>query len=375
MTRERLLDDLHQAYRDARRHKGRRIYVVRFEERLEQNLEQLCDELLSRTYKPAPATCFIITEPKKREVFAADFRDRIVHHLYYNYTHELYERTFIADSYSCIKRRGTLYGVKRLYAHIRKESQNYSVPCYVLQMDICGYFMHINRKRLLQHCLSTLDAMQWRRVSRHRRECWAEVMDVDFVRYLTEEIVLLNPVADCRVKGNKVDWHDLPNDKSLFCTDADCGLPIGNLTSQLFSNIYLNLLDQYAKRVLGCRRYGRYVDDFYVVSADREFLEEAIGRFRQFLAEHLELTLHEGKTKIVSVWHGVAFLGYYLKPHRYYVSRALVARIRQRMADLSREPQRRVHQTIMSYKGILSHGRNHRLTEMVFRCAVLYSSS
>ncbi len=105
-----------------------------FEADWENNLEVLCDEPYTRTYFPKPSTCFIITDPKKREVFAADFRDRIVHHLYYNYTHTLYERTFIADSYSCIKGRGTHYGIERLQKHIRKESQGYTVPCYAMSI-------------------------------------------------------------------------------------------------------------------------------------------------------------------------------------------------------------------------------------------------
>lgn len=107
LTRERLLADLRQAYFDARRHKRNKPYQQRFERNWEGNLEVLCDELLERRYRPRPSSCFIITDPKQREVFAADFRDRIVHHLYYNYAHTLFERTFIADTYSCIRGRGT----------------------------------------------------------------------------------------------------------------------------------------------------------------------------------------------------------------------------------------------------------------------------
>lgn len=140
LTYKQLLADLHTAYLDAKRQKGNKRYVQSYEKSLEVNLQVLGRELWSRTYKPRPSTCFIITDPKIREVFAADFRDRIVHHLYYNYTHELFERTFIQDSYSCIPGRGTLYGVERLEKHIRQESQNYQKPCYVLKMDIKGYF-------------------------------------------------------------------------------------------------------------------------------------------------------------------------------------------------------------------------------------------
>ncbi|MBP3354007.1 MAG: RNA-directed DNA polymerase, partial [Bacteroidales bacterium] len=97
LTKEQLLADLYQAYYAARKHKRNKPYQLRFEANLDNNLKELCDELYNRRYKARPSTCFIISDPKKREVFAADFRDRIVHHLYYNYTHEIYERTFICD--------------------------------------------------------------------------------------------------------------------------------------------------------------------------------------------------------------------------------------------------------------------------------------
>ena len=159
LTQEQLLADLHRAYYDARRHKRSKPYQQHFERDAERLLWQLCLELWNRTYRPGPSTCFIITDPKRREVFAAQFRDRIVHHLYYNYVHAMLERTFIDDSYSCIRRRGTHYGIARLEHHIRQESQNYTEACYVLKMDISGYFMHIDRRRLLGITLRSLRRM------------------------------------------------------------------------------------------------------------------------------------------------------------------------------------------------------------------------
>jgi retron-type reverse transcriptase len=366
LTREQLLADLRQAYYDARRHKRNKPYQVRFEAQLEQNLNSLCDELYSRTYRPLPSSCFIITDPKKREVFAADFRDRIVHHLYYNYTHEMYERTFVYDSYSCIKGRGTHFGIKRLEKHILQESQGYTVPCYVLKMDISGYFMHINRVRLLEICLNTLERMARHRVKLHCREVWAEVVDMDFVRYLTREIVLLNPMENCILRGRASDWDDLPYNKSLFNSPIGCGLPIGNLTSQLFSNVYLNVLDQYVKRELRCRHYGRYVDDFYVVSADKKYLSNVSMAIKQMLNEVLDLCINDGKTQVVSVWKGVEFLGAYVKPFRRYASRQTVARMREKLRCLQCvEPHKR-QASLCSFRGVLSHGRNYKLECRLF---------
>lgn len=176
--------------------------------------------------------------------------------------------------------------------------------------------MHIDRVRLLRICFATLDKMARHKVSRHRNVVWQEIIDMNFVKYLTEVIVLLDPTEKCRMIGDKSDWEGLPHDKSLFHSPRDCGLPIGNLTSQLFSNVYLNVLDQYMKRVLHCRHYGRYVDDFFVVSTDKVWLFSLVPKVKVFLKEHLGLDFHDGKLTVTSVWHGVEFLGAWLKPHR-----------------------------------------------------------
>ena len=105
LSKNQLLFDLYKAFYDAKKHKSNRSYILKFESNLDENLSQLCKELWNRTYQPRPSNCFIITYPKKREVFAADFRDRIVHHLYYNYTYQLFDNTFIEDSYSCRKEK------------------------------------------------------------------------------------------------------------------------------------------------------------------------------------------------------------------------------------------------------------------------------
>ena len=141
---------------------------------METNLAALCDELWNRTYKPLPSACFINTDPKKREGFAAAFRDRVVHHLYFNYVHQMLERTFIQDSYSCIKERGTHYGINRLEHHILQESQNYFEDCYVLKMDIRGYFMHIDRQMLLDITLKSIRRMAVHKISKYSDVLWRE---------------------------------------------------------------------------------------------------------------------------------------------------------------------------------------------------------
>ena len=378
LTRQQLLDDLRQAYYDARRHKRNRPYQIWFERQSECNLRQLCDELYARTYQPKPSSCFIITDPKKREVFAAEFRDRIVHHLYYNYVHTLLERTFIHDSYSCIKGRGTHFGVKRLDRHIRSCSHNYQLPCFVLKMDIRGYFMHIDRNRLESILWQRLWQMHCHKVSKYRRATWEEELDYDFLQYLTHLIVQVNPKEHCKIKGERSDWDDLPHDKSLFHTPAGCGLPIGNLTSQLFSNVYLNELDQYVKRTLHCRHYGRYVDDFYIVGNCRSELTGLIAPIRGFLSEKLGLQLHEGKTTIYPIERGVPFLGAFVKPYRNYVDNQTVDRMDAKLYQMQLRGARvtgvqkrqfagYLQAALNSFAGVLSHGRSSHLRHWLLR--------
>lgn len=186
-----------------------------------------------------------------------------------------------------------------------------------------------------------------------------------FVKYLTEVIVLQNPIDNCRMKGNKSDWEGLPKDKSLFYSPEGCGLPIGNLTSQLFSNVYLNVLDQFMKRELKCKHYGRYVDDFYVVSADRYWLIGIVSKVRKMLDERLNLEFHDGKMKIASVWHGTEFLGSWLKPHRIYVSRNCVGRINRKLSMLTTKTPQTWHSVLNSYCGLMSHWNNYHLRKVM----------
>lgn len=366
ITRQDLLRDLYIAFYDARRHKAKMSYVLHFEHHLKDNLEQLCDSLFNRTYSPLPSKCFIVDHPKKREVFAAQFADRVVHHLYYNYTHELFERTFIQDSYSCIAGRGTHYGIKRMYEHVRKESLNYTVPCYVLKLDIRGYFMHINRQRLLEIATRTLMKMSKHKVVSEQPATWGDIIDIDFVLWLTKEIVLLDPKISCEIVGHKSDWDGLDKNKSLFYTPEGCGLPIGNLTSQLFSNIYMNEFDQFMKRVMHCTHYGRYVDDSCTAGADREWLLSLIPHADQFLDKELGLQLHRGKIEICDVYRGFEFLGAFLKPYRIYISNKSLARARTRISQLDMSAHDKVCRTVNSYLGMMSHYSSYNLRREIF---------
>lgn len=350
ISKEQLLQDLYNAYKEARRHKRNKLYQLNFEYSLEENLIKLRDDLFDRKYIPLPSSCFIIHDPKMREVFAADFRDRIVHHLFYHYTYKLFESTFIYDSYSCIKGRGTHFGIERLKHHIRSESLGYSRECYVLKIDIRGYFMSIDRGRLMDICIHSI-----------KRSKFARGLDLSLLYYLLDVIINTNPVVNCRIIGSADDWKGLPREKSLFFSKPGCGLPIGNLSSQLFSNVYLNLLDQFMKRELKCKHYGRYVDDAYVVSSDKNFLKSLIPKISEFLSEELSLQIHPTKTRIYNAYCGFEFLGAYIKPFRTYISSSSLKRIKHKLLNPSYQSIGQVECSVNSFLGVFSHYNSYFL--------------
>ena len=344
---EQLLLDLYRAYKDARRHKRSKQDQLRFERYYERNLIELRDAILYSRYKPGPCKCFIIHDPKMREILAAQFRDRVVHHLLYNYIYQILESQFIRDSYSCLKGRGTHDGIIRLEEKIRKVSFDYSRPCYILKLDIEGYFMHIDRKKLLVLCKGMLDMYKDR-------------IDYSLVVYLLETVILSNPLNGCIRVGAPSGWDGLPDKKSLFKSPSGKGLPIGNLTSQLFSNVYMDPFDKYMTK-LSAGQYGRYVDDAYVVSSSRSRLRQIISKARSFLKEQLGLDLNMDKVAIYSAYRGVEFLGAYLKPFRKYVSNASLRRMNHRIHHLEKRDPMEVSNSVNAYLGITSHFAAYRI--------------
>jgi len=378
LTRSQLLYDLYVAFEDAARGKHKMSYVKNFEEHLAENLNVLCDDLLGRTYKALPSKCFIVDYPKKREVFAAMFRDRIVHHLYFRYTHQMFERTFIADTYSCIVGRGTLYGVERVRHHIRQASLNWREECYAMSLDIRGYFMHIDRARLLKIATESLKKMSVHKVGLTddvplpsgvlltEQTTWAEVRDFDFLLWLTEQIVMLDPMENCIIVGDPSDWNGLDPAKSMRNLQPGLGLPIGNLTSQLFQNVYMNPFDQWVKRDVKCRHYGRYVDDSAMIDPDKEWLLAQVPKVRECLWDELGLELHQGKIHIQEVHKGVEFLGTFVKPYREYVSNRTLERMQKKLQQVDLRDREAALRSVNSYLGIMSHTASYNLRRSMF---------
>ena len=349
-SRQQLLLDLYLAYKDARRHKRGKKDQMRFERNCERELVALRDEILSRRYRCGPCSCFIIHDPKMREILAAPFRDRVVHHLLYNYLYRFLEPQFIRDSYSCLKGRGTHDGILCLEDKIRKVSKNYSRPCFILKLDIEGYFMQIDRERLLSLCKEMLSGVR-------------EQMDYPLVEYLLEETVRHNPLEGCIRVGKPSEWEGLPDKKSLFKSPPGRGLPIGNLTSQLFSNVYLHPFDMFMQALSGGHGYGRYVDDAYVVGSSPAALRAMIPKADTFLREQLGLALNRRKIAIHSAYRGVEFLGAYLKPFRRYVGNHCLRRMFRRVSKLCRLSPAAAACSINAYLGITSHYAAYRIRE------------
>ena len=359
-----LTEELFSAYFDCRKNKRNTLNALKFEKHLEQNVFKLIDEIYELKYQLGRSIAFIVNKPVKREIFAADFRDRVVHHWLINKLNPLFEKVFIKDSYACRVGKGTHYGVKRADAFIKACSENYTNDCYILKLDILGFFMHINRKLLY----STLDKF----IHQHYTQ-----PDKALVLKITQKIIFNQPTQNCIIKGNKKDWDGLPKNKSLFHSPPDCGLPIGNLTSQVFANFYMHQFDAFVTKELGLKYYGRYVDDFVIVHPDKDYLKSLIPQLSDFLLSNLQLTLHPKKIYLQHYSKGVKFLGTVIKPNRIYIANRTKGNFynaieKQNKIIQDHKPTKEDKASFLSsmnsYLGIMKHYKSYKLRKrMIFK--------
>jgi RNA-directed DNA polymerase len=361
MTQNITYEDLYRAYLECRKNKRNTSNAIKFELDFESNLYTLLQEINKGVYKPNRSIAFIIKKPVTREIFAADFRDRVVHHLLIGKINHIFEKQFIYDSYSCRKGKGTHFGIQRVNKFIRQCSQNYTKNCYILKLDIQGFFMHINRNKLL--CI--VEQM----LQKHYN-----FPDKQIVLNLCKIIITANPIENCTIKGNPSNWFNLPANKSLFHSKAGCGLPIGNLTSQVFANVYMNVFDHFMKNTLGIRYYGRYVDDFVIVHENKEFLKKLTPIAKEFLKKELGLDLHPHKIYLQHYSKGVQYLGAVIKPHRMYVQKRTKANVYDSICKhnkivRARKPtiqeQRNFQSSINSYLGIIKKYKTYNLRKKI----------
>ncbi len=322
--------DLVQAYYDCRRAKRNSASALAFEANLEGNLSKLHDDLSSGTYRPGRSICFVVTRPKPREVWAADFRDRIVHHLLYNRIGAGIEATFIADSCACIPGRGTLYAAKRLESKIRSATQNWARPVHYLKLDLANFFVSIN-KQILEHQLAPRIHDAW----------WCR---------LALQVLWHDPREDFEVRSPRHLFNRVPQHKRLTAQPAKLGLPIGNLSSQFFANVYLDALDQFVKHQLRCKHYVRYVDDFILLHESPQQLNAWRAQIEAFLPS-LGARLNPTKTILQPVDRGVDFVGHVIKPWRRTTRKRSVTQAIKRAAAA---PADDLRETANSYFGLLS---------------------
>ena len=353
------LDEVWRAYFDCRKQKRRTISSLRFEADYERNLIELWHDITSRRYEIRPSSTFIVTYPVRREVFAAAFRDRIVHHLVMNRMMDLFENIFIRHSYSCRTGKGTLDGIVSISDMLKKCSDNYQKDAYILRLDIQGFFFHINKEILYDKLCHLVNENYFS-------------SNKSSILYLLKIILKNNPIIGCHRRSDISEWDLLPKSKSLFFSYENCGLPIGNLTSQIFANFYLDSLDHYIVGLDKNLFYGRYVDDLVVIHHNRDFLIEVKQKIQTYLQKHLKLTLHPKKITLTHYGQGCAFIGAYIKPGRIYPSKRFQKAFYRKIEELNKLwkeqkgdlDEKLVVQTlcsINSYLGLLKHFNAFRL--------------
>lgn len=287
--------------------------VREFQHRLMDNIIDLHTDLKNETYQHSPYYAFRICDPKPRDIHKASVRDRLLHHAIYRQLYRFFDRTWIADSYSCRYEKGTHKAMNRFRAYFRKVSKNNTRTCWVLKCDIRKFFASIDQEILLE--------------------------------------ILKRKIPDSQLTGMLMKVI-----KSFTSTGPGKGLPLGNLTSQLLVNVYMNEFDQFAKHKLKAKFYLRYADDFAILSENRKSLEEVLPRIKEFLESKLALSLHPNKISISTVASGVDFLGWVHFPHHRVIRGATKRRMVRNLRS-SRLPAR-----IQSYRGLLSHGNAFRLS-------------
>ena len=346
-------EKLYRAYKECLINKKNTANALKFEMNREKNLSKLLYDLQTSKYEISRHICFIVTEPSPREIFAGDFRDRIVHHLLCKEIGIIFEHDFIESSYANRKGKGTHKAVKELKYHLVRGGKDRQ-RLYFLKMDIKGFFRNIDKSIL------------WNIIEKKIQESSGDENWKKEVLWLAKKIIFHDPASNYIFKGKEETKKLIPREKSLLFGDRNTGLPIGNLTSQFFANIYLNELDHFVKETLGFERYIRYVDDFIILDEDKEGLKEATNEVGRFLKEKLHLKLCESKTILQRVEKGIDFLGYYVKPSHTLVRRKVVGRFKKKFYNLKNQSIKKTLAMINSYFGHFIHANSFRLRRRIW---------
>lgn len=339
------------AYYDCRKHKSNKYDCIGYEAKLNKNLGKLYNELNSGKYKVSKFRYIYITQPKPREIWMSSFKDRVVHHLVCGFLEPFIVPKLITSTYACLKNRGTLKAAMDVRDSVYKETNNFdkytALNTFYLKMDIHNYFCSINKEKL------------WNILKEY-------IEENSLLGQIVKEIVLVDVTRGV----NRPNEIPINIEKSLWSsTSAGKGLPIGNLTSQFFANIYLNGLDYYIKHELGFKSYFRYVDDILVIDKDKEKLKELELIIDNYLRKNLGLYLNRDKTKINRVYNGVDFVGYVVKPYGVLLRKRLKFKIAQAIKRFKRKCDN--ISSLNSYVGKMKDTKSHKLRIKIFnKCSI-----
>ena len=305
--------ELRLAYEDCIRRKHNTDNAVNFEIDDNEKIESLYYELNTMTYTIGKSIVFTLLDIKGhayREVFAADFKDRIVHHLLVNRLIDYMNKyDLIDDNYACRKEKGTLYGAKRCqYKLIQCSNNGKEKNTTIIKGDFKNFFNSLNKE------------MIYNKLEKFIIQYMSDDRNMIFNLYLCKLIVMHCPQHD----GNYIRkqplrfWNGLPEHKCMFNCDDNHSIAVGNLTSQIFANFYLSLFDHYIVDILGYKYYGRYVDDWYIITNDIDNIGINYRKIREF-ANSMDLTINVNKTYIQNYKHGVNFIGFMIYHNRMYI--------------------------------------------------------
>lgn len=311
------LENLLEAWREFLIGKRNKKDVGIFGARLMDNLFLLHQDLVYHNYFPGAYKSFKISDPKPRQIHKASVSDRLLHHAIYRKLYPFFDKSFIYDSYSCRLDKGTHRAIKRFQAYFYKVSCNNTRSCFVLKGDIRKFFASIDQKILLGML----------------RE---KISDKEIICLLKKIIFSFNS------------------------GQLGKGLPLGNLTSQLFANIYLDRFDQFLKHHLKIKYYIRYADDFVVMSDDKKYLEKLITPVKQFLYEELKLEIHPKKIFIKTLASGVDFLGWVVFPDHKILRKVTKKKMFKKLRENNYKKE-----SLNSYLGMISHGNAYKIKKII----------
>lgn len=311
------VENLLEAWREFVRGKRSRKDVQEFERNLTGNVISLHQDLAARLYRHAPYEAFNISDPKPRNIHKASVRDRLLHHALFRILSPFFERTFIADSYSCRLGKGTHKAIERFRVFVYQASKNHTNTVWVLKGDVRKFFASIDQDILTK-------IITW------------YIPNKDVIGLLSQVV------------------------GSFHSTRKGIGLPLGNLTSQLLVNVYMNKFDQFVKHKLKAKHYIRYADDFVILSQDKKWLLDMFPQIENFLRGELGLELHPDKVSIRTLASGIDFLGWVHFPDHRVLRTTTKKKMFRRIQEKSGKTE-----TVQSYLGVLSHGNAEKLKQEV----------